>query len=126
MLKFIFSSSRSYYQEQCFNTLGRAGLQREFIVELLKYNGQYGLAMELHDWIIPKFPISGSELSEKGLVKGTQLGQIKKRLQTIWIKSSFSLSADELLHQHLPEILATEPKPTDDLVQVDKKKRKSD
>ena len=43
---------------------------RAYIVETLLLKGRKDLASEMRDWELPKFPVNGRDLIEKGCNKG--------------------------------------------------------
>lgn len=60
--------------------------------------GKYAALLKTaEEWVSPIFPLSGTDLMKLGFVKGPELGQELKRLETKWLDSGFSLSKDELL-----------------------------
>lgn len=79
--------------------------KREFVEELLKYKNKKDLYSALKSWVVPRFPINGNLLKEKGCPAEKKMGVIMNELKQIWISSDFKLSADDLLDKHLPLIL---------------------
>ena len=45
---------------------------------------------------VPKFPITGNYLLDKGIKSGKRMGQAIKEIQKKWIEDNFSLNDDEL------------------------------
>ncbi|XP_044744555.1 CCA tRNA nucleotidyltransferase 1, mitochondrial isoform X2 [Coccinella septempunctata] len=76
---------------------------REWIIEVLKYNN-FPQLEEFKAWTIPKFPITGSILKEKGVQSGKFMGVVMNELKACWVDSDFKASTEELLDQ-LPKIL---------------------
>lgn len=63
-------------------------------------------AAELDSWIsweAPRFPVTGTLVSAKLGVKGRELGSIMQALRKIWVHSSCTLKADELLAENTLE-----------------------
>nr|XP_014103330.2 CCA tRNA nucleotidyltransferase 1, mitochondrial [Bactrocera oleae] len=89
------------YQRLCMQPYAR----REFVQELLKYSNEVELYNELKAWQIPRFPLTGSILKEHGLTADKRMGVIMTRLRSIWIDSDFSITGEELLTKHLPEVI---------------------
>ncbi len=48
-------------------------------------------------WAMPRFPVSGRDLLDKGLNPGPQIGVTLKRLEDWWVASDFTATKDELL-----------------------------
>lgn len=48
-------------------------------------------------WEIPKFPLRGQDLIDKGTAAGPAVGRAMKQLEQQWIDSDFSLSREDLL-----------------------------
>ena len=45
---------------------------------------------------IPKFPITGTYLLEKGFKSGRKIGEVLKEAEKLWIKNNFDLKDEEL------------------------------
>lgn len=84
--------------------LGQPKLLKEYVLELLKYHGKWDLHDELKNWEIPRFPVNGSMLKSHDCPVGQKMGIVMNKLKEEWVKSHFTLNADELL-AHLPKIL---------------------
>jgi poly(A) polymerase len=48
-------------------------------------------------WQAPSFPIGGDDVIALGELKGTEIGELLKRLEQDWIAAGFTLGRDELL-----------------------------
>ncbi|XP_068233160.1 CCA tRNA nucleotidyltransferase 1, mitochondrial [Palaemon carinicauda] len=68
-----------------------------YVNELLKYAGKVDFQSQLNDWEIPKFPVNGNMISEKGVPR-KKIKYAMSDLICEWKKSSFTLSSDELLN----------------------------
>lgn len=86
------------------NTIKKYSDTKRCVEELLKYHNKLDLFNQLKDWSIPKFPLTGIILRENGCPDGKGLGVIMKKLKTIWEKTEFKATSEELL-KYLPEIL---------------------
>lgn len=73
--------------------------------QLLKYKHKTELYKSLKAWEMPKFPITGYILRERGCPSNKKMGLIMSQLKTIWANSNFTLSAEELLDKHLSAVL---------------------
>ena len=51
---------------------------------------------KIDDMYIPKFPITGKYLLEKGIKSGKKMGMAIKEIEKKWIDNNFSLNNDEL------------------------------
>lgn len=70
---------------------------QEWSCEVFKYRGDAGSFRELSAWKIPKFPLNGHILAEKGYKPGPKMNKIMTGLKVKWIKSNFQMTKDELL-----------------------------
>lgn len=48
-------------------------------------------------WAMPKFPVAGRDLLEKGLNPGPEIGVTLRRLEDWWVASDFTATKDDLL-----------------------------
>lgn len=78
---------------------------RKMVIEVLKYNNSPHIK-DIVNWDIPKFPISGSMLKEKGVESGRFMGAVMAELKNNWADSNFSLSVEEILKQ-VPDVVNT-------------------
>lgn len=101
----------SYYQIECFNTLGSAELQKLMILELLKFNGHRELVAQLLAWPIPVYPLSGQLLRANGCPGGIEMGLVQRKLRDQWKDSQFELTHEQLL-ERLPAAIAEVHKET--------------
>lgn len=88
----------------CLQTIGSPREIKNFVLELLKYHGKFELYKQLKDWDIPKFPVDGASLKDRGCPTGKLMGSVINRLKVIWVKNEFKSSKEELLEQ-LPAVL---------------------
>jgi len=51
----------------------------------------------LHQWQLPKLPVSGSDLLSHGVDNGPALGQMLKRAEMLWVQSNFTMTKSTLL-----------------------------
>lgn len=93
------------YQALLFTTKGKVGDVQEWICEVLKYRADAELLERFRCWDVPRFPVNGNMLLERGLRSGPKFATVLGKLKEIWFESDFAMSSDELL-QRLPEILA--------------------
>jgi len=93
------------YQLLVVNSKGRTGDTKEWACEVLKYRGASALLCEFEQWTVPRFPLNGNMLKEKGVSGGKVLGLVLHTLKQKWAESDFSMSAEDMLQQ-LPYILS--------------------
>lgn len=67
------------------------------VCELLKYQGEQKLLVELSSWSIPRFPINGHDLRRLGITSGKEIGSTLQQLRDVWKKSRYRMDKDELL-----------------------------
>lgn len=96
------------YQKLCLQPFAK----REFVEQLLKYKNKKELYNSLKSWTIPKFPVNGNQLKERGCPSQKKMGLIMNQLKLIWAESDFKLTSEELLDKHLPQILEDLKSPT--------------
>ncbi|XP_037819873.1 CCA tRNA nucleotidyltransferase 1, mitochondrial [Lucilia sericata] len=96
------------YQILCLQPYAK----REFVEELLKYKNKKDLYNSLKSWNMPKFPLNGNHLREKGCAANKKMGLILNQLKLIWAESDFQLTAEELLDKHLPSVMEALSSPT--------------
>lgn len=88
----------------CLVTFGKPRDIKDYVEELLKFQGKWELYQKLKDWIVPKFPVDGNMLKVHNCPSGKIMGSILNKLKEEWIKNEFKSTAEELLTQ-LPKIL---------------------
>jgi hypothetical protein len=96
---------------------------KEWTVQLLLHIGQPGMAKEIEEWDVPRFPVNGHMIKEHAkdisalkiqyyaLVPqfdfssdGRQLGMLGQELRVLWVESDFKANAEELL-KNIPELV---------------------
>ncbi|XP_069681906.1 CCA tRNA nucleotidyltransferase 1, mitochondrial isoform X2 [Periplaneta americana] len=93
------------YQLLVVNSKGKVSDTREWVIEVLKYRGDISLRNEFELWNMPKFPLSGNILKERGVQGGKIMGSVIQKLKQTWAESNFTLSSEDLLKM-LPDILS--------------------
>ncbi|XP_072388602.1 CCA tRNA nucleotidyltransferase 1, mitochondrial [Diabrotica undecimpunctata] len=93
------------FQQQILKSTSKPTNTQKMAVEVLKYNNS-SYWEELEKWEIPKFPVSGNVLKERGVEGGRMMGQVLNELKHFWADHDFSLSVDEILKE-LPRVLNT-------------------
>ena len=78
---------------------------KERVVELLKYQHHLNEAQVFADWVLPRFPITGSMLASKGIKQGPTYKLILNELREAWKESHFQAGENDLLDRYLPTIV---------------------
>ena len=78
---------------------------KDKVVELLKYQHHLAEAEQLSQWTLPRFPVSGTVLSSKGIKQGPTYKIILNDLREAWKQSNFQATESELLNNVLPTVL---------------------
>lgn len=86
-------------------TIGKVSDMKDYVEELLKYNGKFDLYVQLHNWTVPKFPVTTKSILDNGIPPGEKLGIVMRQLRQIWMDSGFLSSPDDLLKQ-LPVVIS--------------------
>lgn len=92
------------YQMMVLKSKTKPSDTKKMMVELLKYNNSSYLK-EFQDWEIPKFPVSGAMLKEKGVEAGRFMGIVMAELKNVWADQGFTNNVDEILKE-VPNVLA--------------------
>ncbi|XP_049827625.1 CCA tRNA nucleotidyltransferase 1, mitochondrial [Schistocerca gregaria] len=87
------------YQALVIDSKYKAPDSRDYVREVLKYRGDHQLLAEFDSWELPRFPLNGNMLREKGVPGGKIIGLVMKQLKEIWIESDFNMSPEDLLTQ---------------------------
>lgn len=91
------------YQQLVLKSKSKITDTKQWVIEVLKYNNS-PLLEEFRNWEIPKFPVNGSMLKEKGVDSGRFMGLVMNELRDYWADNNFNLSAEDVL-KHLPHVL---------------------
>lgn len=86
------------YQLLVVNSKGRTGDTKEWACEVLKYRGASALLCEFEQWTVPRFPLNGNMLKEKG-VSGENTGCGLKSLHILEFFKVESLSVHEYVRR---------------------------
>ena len=95
-----------YCQDLLCDSVGKEPKTKDKISELLKYWGDSDTLDEFSKWDLPKFPVNGHKLIERGIKKGPMLAKTLNALRQIWKESGYTLTEDDLL-DHLDKIKDT-------------------
>nr|CAH7764677.1 unnamed protein product [Callosobruchus chinensis] len=91
------------YQQLVVKAKSKPTDTKKMATEVLKYNNS-PYTEDFEKWEIPKFPVSGTHLKEKGVEGGRFMGVVLAELRQVWAEGEFRLSAEELLEE-LPKVL---------------------
>ncbi|WP_332065987.1 CCA tRNA nucleotidyltransferase [Bartonella sp. CB189] len=98
--KLIYSHGRQPILDQLSLSIAAAYVDVMEKSEALKKAENYIKLYQLaQKWKIPTFPVSGKDLIKKGLAQGALIGQMLKKLESIWIESGFLIDRNELLEK---------------------------
>lgn len=104
LLLTFYQSIGSHYKRMCIVGGTNQNINKEYVLELLKYNNKRDLFEQLQIWSPPRFPINGNMLHLHGCSRGKMMGQVMNQLKDIWAKGNFEMTADDLLKE-LPVLL---------------------
>lgn len=76
---------------------------KKMAIELFKYNNLPYLE-EFENWEIPKFPVTGAMLKERGVEIGRNMGIVMAELKNYWADHEFTNDVDEILKE-LPNVV---------------------
>jgi hypothetical protein len=85
------------------NEIGKPKDIKSYVEELLILVQQRELYEKLKNWEVPRFPINGKMLQDKGCPSGKIMGIVMNSLKKIWTQHEFNISSDELFN-HLPKV----------------------
>ncbi|KAK4884798.1 hypothetical protein RN001_001069 [Aquatica leii] len=99
------------YQQLVVKSKGKTSDVIQWIIEVLKYNDSSYLE-EFRKWQLPKFPVTGNMLKEKGIEGGRLMGLVLTELKNYWAENDFNVETEELLKQvpHVIDMLQTKRK----------------
>ena len=60
------------------------------------YTNLINILQKINSTNIPKFPITGKYLLEKGFKSGRKIGEVLKKIEQQWIENDFDLKDEEL------------------------------
>lgn len=82
---------------------------RVYVEQVIKYN-DFPFIQEFRDWVVPRFPITGTDLLNLGVKPGKPMGRVLDELRLRWAESNFTLTNEEL-RQSVAEVVAEQYKP---------------
>lgn len=92
------------YQQLVFSQqTNRYDVYREYVKEIMRYQGAVKLLDEFEKWVIPKFPVNGIMLKEY-VPEPKITGRVLNELREIWMDNDFKSTSDELI-KHVPRII---------------------
>lgn len=74
------------------------GFPLDWVYILAAFGSDRNIMSELLHWEVPVFPITGKLLIELGATPGKPMGELLSRMKRKWMKSNYTLTADEMLH----------------------------
>lgn len=91
------------FQKIMLHTKFKVSDVREWCVQVLLYNGQYELAQEMKEWIMPKLPVTGIDLKEH-VTQSKQMALVVTKLKDYWADNDFKPEREELISQ-IPKVV---------------------
>jgi hypothetical protein len=83
------------------------GTPRQWILDLLEAQAKdyteacaeetLALRARLRDWEIPVFPVTGTDLIQRGMEGGPVLGMALRKLKSDWVESQYTLTKKQML-----------------------------
>ncbi|MHC3940426.1 CCA-adding enzyme [Paenochrobactrum sp. BZR 201-1] len=96
--KLLYHSSRQAVTDHIHLAYARARFEAVNSDEAMIKAGSYARLLEIaQNFELPVFPVTGSDLLERGFEKGPQLGAVLKSLEKLWVDSGFQESREKLL-----------------------------
>lgn len=93
----VRNKNNNFDEQQILRLILNKKAKKEDIVNLLLVQNKKDLSDKIKNMKIPTFPLTGSDLIDKGIKPGPQMGKILMDLKSKWIKSRFKLDKNELL-----------------------------
>ena len=79
------------------DTSGKEPVTKQYVCELLKYNGNTDVLETFQKWTMPKFPFSGHHLVTMGVPKGPKFSKMLNVLRKKWQDSRYTATEADLL-----------------------------
>ena len=70
---------------------------KDHVVELCRMTRCNEVVDELVAWEVPKLPVSGQDLLDRGMKQGREMGAVLEDMTTMWMSSMFTMTSNELL-----------------------------
>ncbi len=98
--KLLYHSSRQAVCDHVQLAYAQARFEAVNSDEAMIKAGSYARLLEIaQSFELPVFPVTGSDLLERGFEKGPQLGAALKKLEKLWVASGFQEDREKLLTQ---------------------------
>lgn len=98
--KLLYHSSRQAVCDHIQLAYAQARFEAVNSDEAMIKAGSYARLLEIaQSFELPVFPVTGSDLLERGFEKGPQLGAALKKLEKLWVASGFQEDREKLLTQ---------------------------
>ncbi|XP_072026790.1 CCA tRNA nucleotidyltransferase 1, mitochondrial-like [Amphiura filiformis] len=69
----------------------------QYVLEVLKYQGDTHIYEGIKSWPLPVFPVTGRDLIAAGIPKDKKFGHMLNNIRDVWIESDYKLTKDELM-----------------------------
>eukprot|EP00123_Amoebidium_parasiticum_P012037 comp21075_c0_seq1/m.28387 comp21075_c0_seq1/g.28387 ORF comp21075_c0_seq1/g.28387 comp21075_c0_seq1/m.28387 type:complete len:474 (-) comp21075_c0_seq1:165-1586(-) len=73
------------------------GVEKAKVMELARYKGHPEIADQIKDWPVPRFPVTGKHMKDKGIKPGPHMGELLRGLKQQWKASNYTLTAEDLV-----------------------------
>ncbi|CAF1074851.1 unnamed protein product [Adineta ricciae] len=93
------------YKDLMIDLIMNDPMVKERIVELLKYQHHLAEAQQFSEWNMPRFPVTGTTLTSKGIKQGPNFRLILNALRDSWKQSHFQATEEQLIDEVLPHVL---------------------
>ena len=100
LAEFVASHRQRAYSEQTmpkvFQDMLVDNAPPDHVQEVLLYCGRESLALELREWPVPQFPLTGHDVQAVGVPPGPNVGRLLKLAREKWKERHFLSTRDEL------------------------------
>lgn len=87
----------------CLQTSGKSKDIKDYVEELLKFQGKTEFYKKLKNWQVPRFPVDGSMLKQQNCPTGKLMGAVMNKLREQWVRTEFMATPEELI-AYLPKV----------------------
>lgn len=91
------------FQKLAINSRVKLSDTRFYIEQIIKYN-DFPFLMEFRNWVMPRFPVSGTHLVDAGVRPGRPMGRVMDQLKSRWAESNFTLTHEDLIRA-VPDVI---------------------
>ncbi|XP_054288691.1 CCA tRNA nucleotidyltransferase 1, mitochondrial isoform X2 [Macrosteles quadrilineatus] len=77
---------------------------QDWIQEMIKYKRETAVLHEYVKWNVPKFPVNGGMLQERGIPMDRNTNHIINKLKEFWVENDCAIDSEKIL-EHVPVVL---------------------